>query len=84
MALRQWMRKDCQHHRLKIFFCVAIPEDAIKEEPDDEDSINPDERNPQSLQDKRIIGENEFSESDDEGSVSNNRKDNRLVLYYVI
>lgn len=56
---------------------AAIPEDGIKEESEDEDKVNADTRNPQSIQDKRIIGDNEFSDSEDEGPVSNNRKDNR-------
>lgn len=56
---------------------LAIPEDGMKDESEDEDTVNTDERNPQSLQDKRILGENEFSDSEDEGPVSSNRKDNR-------
>lgn len=56
---------------------LAIPEDGMKDESEDEDTVNADERNPQSLQDKRILGENEFSDSEDEGPVSSNRKDNR-------
>ena len=58
-------------------FYVAIPEDAVKEDSEDEDAINADERNPQAVQDKRIIGENEFSDSDDEGPPSSNRRDSR-------
>lgn len=56
---------------------LAIPEDGMKDDSEDEDTVNQDERNPQSLQDKRILGENEFSDSEDEGPVSSNRKDNR-------
>ncbi len=63
-----------------VFFTV-IPEDGIKDESEDEDAINADERHPQSIQDKRIIGDNEFSDSEDEGPVSNNRKDNRHVSF---
>lgn len=56
---------------------LAIPEDAVKIDSDDEDKINPDERNPQSLQDKRIMGDNEYSDSEDEGPPTSNRKDIR-------
>ena len=56
---------------------TAIPEDGAKEDSEDEELTNPDERNPQSVQDKRIIGENEFSDSEDEGPVGAGRKDNR-------
>lgn len=43
--------------------------------------IDPDVKNPREIQDKRIVGENEFSESEDEGC--NNtapRRDNRLLF----
>lgn len=56
---------------------LAIPEEGVKDDSEDEDTINQDERNPQSLQDKRILGENEFSDSEDEGPISSNRKDKR-------
>ena len=58
---------------------IAIPEDGIKVDSDSEDRDNPDERNPQSLQDKRIMGDNEFSDSEDEGPPTSNRKDHRFV-----
>jgi histone deacetylase 1/2 len=44
-----------------------IPEDTINVESDDEDQIDKDERLPQSDQNRRIVPENEFYESDDEG-----------------
>ena len=58
----------------------AIPEDGVKIESDDEDKINHDERNPQSIQDKRIIGDNEFSDSEDEGPPTSHRKDHRFII----
>lgn len=60
---------------------LAIPEDGINQDSDDEDTINPDERNPQSISDKRIAPDNEFSDSEDEGMApgvgGGGRKDNR-------
>lgn len=53
----------------------AIPEDAVNEESDDEDKIDKDERLPQSDKDKRIVPDNEFSDSEDEGE--GGRRDNR-------
>lgn len=53
----------------------AIPEDAVNDESDDEDKIDKDERLPQSDKDKRIVPENEFSDSEDEGE--GGRRDNR-------
>lgn len=55
---------------------AAIVDDGIREESEDEDKVNPDERLPQSLQDKRIAPDNEFSDSEDEGP-GGNRRDNR-------
>jgi hypothetical protein len=52
---------------------VAIPEDAIKADSEDDDKANPDERLPQSVTDKRIAPDNEFSDSEDEGE----RKDQK-------
>lgn len=52
-----------------------IPEDAINEESDVEDKIDKDERLPQKDLDKRIVPENEFSDSEDEGE--GGRRDNR-------
>ncbi|XP_039299475.1 histone deacetylase HDAC1-like [Nilaparvata lugens] len=46
----------------------AIPEDAVRDESDDEDKANPDERLSQAAQDKRIAPDNEFSDSDDEAA----------------
>lgn len=57
-------------------FQIAIPEDAVQDDSDDEDEkVNPDERLPQAAQDKRVSGDNEFSESEDEGE--GGRRDNR-------
>jgi len=53
-----------------------IPEDAIKEESDDEDDTkknNPDERISIRASDKRIACEEEFSDSEDEGENGNRR-----------
>jgi histone deacetylase 1/2 len=51
----------------------AIPEDAMKVESEDDDKVNPDERLPQSVTDKRIAPDNEFSDSEEEGD----RKDQK-------
>lgn len=67
-----------------LLFYAAIPEDGVKDELEDEDAVNPDERNPQSEKDKRIIGENEYSDSDDDEPVSGNRKDNRYCNEQII
>lgn len=53
----------------------AIPEDAVNDESEDEDKIDKDERLPQSDKDKRIVPDNEFSDSEDEGE--GGRRDNR-------
>ncbi|XP_016926197.2 histone deacetylase HDAC1 [Drosophila suzukii] len=53
----------------------AIPEDAINDESDDEDKVDKDDRLPQSDKDKRIVPENEYSDSEDEGE--GGRRDNR-------
>lgn len=53
----------------------SIPEDAVNDESDDEDKIDKDERLPQSDKDKRIVPDNEFSDSEDEGE--GGRRDNR-------
>lgn len=53
----------------------TIPEDAINDETDDEDKVDKDERLPQSDKDKRIVPDNEFSDSEDEGE--GGRRDNR-------
>lgn len=53
----------------------TIPEDAINDESEDEDKIDKDERLPQSDKDKRIVPDNEFSDSEDEGE--GGRRDNR-------
>ncbi|XKL63192.1 hypothetical protein PGB90_005556 [Kerria lacca] len=52
-----------------------IPEDGINIESNDEDKISVDQRNPQKIQDKRIIGDNEFSDSEDESFPVHNRRD---------
>lgn len=53
----------------------AIPEDAVNDDSEDEDKIDKDERMPQSDKDKRIVPDNEFSDSEDEGE--GGRRDNR-------
>lgn len=53
----------------------AIPEDAVNDESEDEDKVDKDERLPQSDKDKRIVPDNEFSDSEDEGE--GGRRDNR-------
>lgn len=53
----------------------AIPEDALNEESDNEDKVDKDERLPQKDLDKRVVPENEFSDSEDEGE--GGRRDNR-------
>lgn len=53
----------------------AIPEDAINEDSDNEDKVDKDERLPQKDLDKRIVPDNEFSDSEDEGE--GGRRDNR-------
>uniref|UniRef100_A0A6P7G3M8 Histone deacetylase n=1 Tax=Diabrotica virgifera virgifera TaxID=50390 RepID=A0A6P7G3M8_DIAVI len=53
----------------------TIPEDAITEESDDEDEVDKDERLPQKDLDKRIVPDNEFSDSEDEGE--GDRRDSR-------
>lgn len=63
--------------QLQLIFS-AIPEDAVREDSEDEDKVNADERLPQSVQDKRIAPDNEFSDSEDEGSgAGGGRRDNR-------
>lgn len=54
----------------------AIPEDAINEDSDTEDKVDKDERLPQKDLDKRIVPENEYSDSEDEGE--GGRRDNRV------
>lgn len=59
-----------------MFFNIsAIPEDAVREESDDDDKANPDERLTQAALDKRIVPDNEFSDSEDEGE--GGRRDQR-------
>lgn len=58
---------------LYSFLFLGIPEDGVAEESEDEEKHNPDERVPQAVADKRVTGDNEFSESDDEGG----RRDQR-------
>lgn len=53
----------------------AIPEDALREDSDNEDKVDKDERLPQKDLDKRIVPENEFSDSEDEGE--GGRRDQR-------
>lgn len=53
----------------------AIPEDSVHDDSDAEDKVDKDERLPQSDKDKRIVPDNEFSDSEDEGE--GGRRDNR-------
>lgn len=53
----------------------TIPEDAINDETDEEDKADKDERITQTDKDKRIVPDNEFSDSEDEGE--GGRRDNR-------
>lgn len=46
---------------------IAIPEDAIDNESEDEDKENPDERISIRASEKRIACDEEFSDSEDEG-----------------
>jgi hypothetical protein len=66
---------------------LAIPEDSVRHESDDEDNVNPDDRNPQSITDKRIAPDNEFSDSEDEGMApgvgGGGRKDNRYLNQFI-
>lgn len=58
----------------------AIPEDGIKMDIDDQDGApdteeaEKDERVPQSIKDKRIMGDNEYSDSEDEGPTGDGRR----------
>lgn len=54
---------------------IAIPEDGIADESDDEDKANPDERISIRASDKRVVPENEYSDSEDEGA--DGRRDER-------
>lgn len=60
----------------------------MRHESEDEDNVNPDERNPQSITDKRIAPDNEFSDSEDEGMApgvgGGGRKDNRLAIIIIL
>lgn len=60
----------------------------MRHESEDEDNVNPDERNPQSITDKRIAPDNEFSDSEDEGMApgvgGGGRKDNRLATVAIL
>lgn len=85
-ASRYKVRISCCQGRIFISlstfldFCfAAIPEDGVKEESEDEESMNADERAPPAVTDKRIIGENEYSDSEDEGPVGGGRKDSRYL-----
>jgi len=70
-----------------LFLLLAIPEDGVCNESDDEDNVNPDERNPQSITDKRIAPDNEYSDSEDEGMApgvrGGGRKDNRYSHCFI-
>lgn len=70
-----------------MFILLAIPEDSVRQDSEDEDAINADERNPQSITDKRIAPDNEFSDSEDEGMApgvgGGGRKDNRYKNNFI-
>jgi len=70
-----------------LFLLLAIPEDGVHNESEDEDNFNPDERNPQSITDKRIAPDNEYSDSEDEGMAprvrGGGRKDNRYSYCFI-
>ncbi|KAK8722458.1 hypothetical protein OTU49_012222, partial [Cherax quadricarinatus] len=53
---------------------IAIPEDGVAEESEDEDKASPDERISIRASDKRIAPDNEYSDSEDEGD---GRRDER-------
>ncbi|XP_063852530.1 histone deacetylase 1-like [Scylla paramamosain] len=54
---------------------IAIPEDGLAEESEDEDKVSPDERISIRASDKRIAPDNEYSDSEDEGE--GGRRDER-------
>ena len=54
---------------------IAIPEDGIADESEDEDKVNPDERISIRASDKRVAPDNEYSDSEDEGG--DGRRDER-------
>merc|ERR1739842_128333 len=57
---------------------IAIPDDAVAEESDDEEKANPDERISIRASDKRIAPDNEYSDSEDEGAgQGDGRRDER-------
>lgn len=53
---------------------AALPEDGIAEDSEDEDKESPDERISIRASDKRIVPQNEYSDSEDEGD---NRREER-------
>lgn len=53
----------------------TIPQDSVNDEDEDDDKVDKDERLPQSDKDKRIVPDNEYSDSEDEGE--GGRRDNR-------
>ena len=57
-----------------LWFILAIPEDGVGEESEDEDKVNPDERISIRASDKRLAPDNEYSDSEDEGD---SRRDER-------
>lgn len=55
----------------------AIPEDAVNEESEDEDKVNPDQRISIRQTDKRIACEEEYSDSEDEDGDRKDRRDHK-------
>lgn len=53
----------------------TIPEDGVADESEDEDKVDKDDRLPQADKDKRIVPDNEYSDSEDEGE--GGRRDSR-------
>lgn len=67
--------RDISHFlEMFILFFIAIPEDGVAEESEDEDKASPDERISIRASDKRIAPDNEYSDSEDEGD---GRRDER-------
>ena len=67
-------RLSCSKTNFFFFLFLAIPEDAINEDSDEEDKSNPDERISIRASDKRIAPDNEYSDSEDEGDSRRNQR----------
>jgi len=57
----------------------TIPDDAINEEEEDEDKLNPDERVSIRMSEKRIQRDDEFSDSEDEGDGRKDRSNKKTL-----